>query len=83
MPRFSAFTFPPKGHRKDQVIYWINRANVSIHILIYDFDLYSIGDALINAHNRGVDVNIVFEGKETDHYSEYQRLRAAGVQLDN
>jgi len=37
--------FSPKGECEEQLLYWINRANVSIHILIYSFTLDSISDA--------------------------------------
>lgn len=53
--------FSPRRGCEDQVINWIDRANDSIHVLIYRFTLDSIGDALIAAHNRGVDVKVVFE----------------------
>jgi len=75
--------FSPKGECEYQVIYWISRANVSIHILIYSFSLDSVGDALINASNRGVDVKIVFEKSQISIYSEYNRLKTAGIPVRN
>ena len=71
--------FSPGGGCEAQVIYWIGRANVSIHVLIYSFTLDSIGDALIAAHKRGVEVMVVFESNQITQYSEYQRLKEAGV----
>jgi len=75
--------FSPKGGCESQVIYWISRANVSIHILIYSFTLDSIGDALINASSRGADVKIVFEKSQISIYSEYNRLKTAGIPVRN
>lgn len=75
--------FSPKGGCAQQVINWINRANKTIHILIYSFTLDSIGDALINAHRRGVDVKIVFEKSQISMYSEYRTLRSAGIMVRN
>jgi len=75
--------FSPKGGCESQVIYWISRANVSIHILIYSFTLDSIGDALINASNRGVEVQVVFEKSQISTYSEYNRLKTAGIPVRN
>lgn len=75
--------FSPKGKCEEQIIYWIGRANSTIHILIYSFTLDSIGEALITAHHRGVEVMVVFEKSQITEYSEYQTLRAAGVPVRN
>jgi len=75
--------FSPRGGCEDQVLHWIDRANASIHVLIYSFTLDSIGDALVDAHNRGVEVQVVFEVQQISQYSEYQMLRAAGVAVRN
>jgi len=53
--------FSPNGGCKDRLIYWIGRANRTIHVLICSFTLDDVRDALISAKNRGVDVRIVFE----------------------
>jgi len=75
--------FSPKGGCEDQVLYWIDRANVSIHILIYSFTLDSISGKLIEAHQRGVEVRVVFEKQQVTEYSEYSILKAAGISVRN
>jgi len=75
--------FSPKGGCEDQVLYWIDRANVSIHILIYSFTLDSISGKLIEAHQRGVEVRVVFEKQQVTEYSEYSVLKAAGISVRN
>ncbi|MEM1990780.1 MAG: phospholipase D family protein [Candidatus Bathyarchaeia archaeon] len=75
--------FSPKGGCAGQVINWINRANTTIHILIYSFTLDSIGEALINAYNRGVKVKVIFEKEQLSQYSEHEKLRAAGIEVRN
>jgi len=75
--------FSPRGGCEDEIIHWIDRANKSIHILIYSFTLDSIGDALIRAHKREVEVKVVFEEDQITRYSEYQRLKAAGIDVKN
>jgi phosphatidylserine/phosphatidylglycerophosphate/cardiolipin synthase-like enzyme len=75
--------FSPNGGCEDQVLYWIGRANASIHVLIYSFTLDSIGDALVTAHNRGIEVQVVFEKGQISQYSEYQRLKDAGISVRN
>jgi len=75
--------FSPKGRCEEELLYWINRANASIHVLIYSFTLDSLSDALIEAHNRGVDVKVVFEKQQITEHSEYQKLKAAGISVRN
>lgn len=75
--------FSPDGGCEAQVLYWIGRANTSIHVLIYSFTLDSIGEALVEAHDRGLDVKVVFEKSQVSQYSEYWRLSDAGVQVRN
>lgn len=75
--------FSPRGGCARAIINLIDRANRSIHVLIYSFTLDSIGDALIKAFRRGVDVKVVFEKREIDEHSEYWRLKDAGVPARN
>jgi len=75
--------FSPGGGCEDQVLYWIDRANSSIEILIYSFTLDLIGDALVEAHERGVEVQVVFEVEQISQYSEYMKLKAAGIKVRN
>ncbi len=75
--------FSPNGNVKDVIIYWISRANKSIHILIYSFTLRDVADALIKAKQRGVNILIVFEKSEINEYSQYFRLRDAGIIVKN
>jgi len=73
--------FSPHGGCEEQILNWVERANVSIQILIYSFTLDSIGDALIEAHNRGVEVQVVFEAGQIDQDSEYSNLKDAGIDI--
>ena len=75
--------FSPKGGCEDEVLRWIDRANVSIHILIYSFTLDSIGDALVDAYERGILIQVVFEELQISQYSEYQKLKDAGITVRN
>lgn len=75
--------FSPDGGCKNQVIYWASRANESIHVLIYSFTLDDVSDALIEAYNSGVEVQVVFEKQQISKYSEYPKLKQAGVAVRN
>jgi phosphatidylserine/phosphatidylglycerophosphate/cardiolipin synthase-like enzyme len=82
-PVVSGVYFSLKGGCENQVIYWINKANISIHILIYSFTLDSIGNALIEAHSRSVEVKVVFEKSQIGQGSEYQKLRSNCIEVRN
>lgn len=71
--------FSPRGGCEARLLHWLSRANSSIHVLIYSFTLDRVGDALVAAHNRGLDVRVVMEKEEVERGSEYGRLKRAGV----
>lgn len=75
--------FSPNGECEAEVISWIQKANVSIFVLIYSFTLDSVGDALVEAHSRDVDVKVVFEKSQISVYSEYWKLKDSGVEVRN
>ena len=78
----SGVCFSPHGGCEDQIISWIDRANSSIHVLIYSFTLDGIRDALIQAQGRSVQVRVVFEQNSiSDSGSEYQNLKDAGLEV--
>lgn len=64
-----------------KLIYWIDRANKSIHVLIYSFTEDKLSEALIKARDRGVSVEIVFEEDQVSQYSEYYKLRDSNVKV--
>jgi len=82
-PQIIGVYFSPDGGCESAVLNWIGKANSTIHVLIYSFTLDSIGNALIDAHERGVEVKVVFEKSQISQYSEYNRLRNAGVSVRN
>ena len=49
-------------------------------VAIYDLNLWSIRDALIAAHRRGVDVRMVTESDNMDE-QEVQELKEAGIEV--
>ena len=60
----------------------INRARKSIHVMVYSFTLDGLGEALISAKEKGLDVKVVIE--EENAYvrgSEYEKLKKAGVDV--
>lgn len=75
--------FSPNGGAASQVINWIDRANETIHVLIYSFTNDDIGDAVVRAYLRGVEIKVVFETKQVSQYSEYRKLRFTGIHVRN
>ena len=73
--------FSPKGGCADAVLFWIGRANQSVHVLMFIFTLDAIADALISAHRRGVEVRVVFDKAQS--YSQYAVIRSAGIEVRN
>ena len=62
--------------------YWIGRANSSIRVAIYSFTSDSLGDSIIAAKNRGVDVQVFIDNTFVSSTgSEYPKLSAAGVSI--
>ena len=56
--------FSPGGNCDQVLIQYINGAQRSIHIVIYTFTLHNVEQALVAAHNRGVDVELVCDQHE-------------------
>lgn len=73
----------PDGGCEAEVVRWIQKANSSIHILIYSFTLDAVGDALIAAHSRNIDVKVVFEESQISVYSQYSKLHNSGIDARN
>lgn len=58
----------------------IDQAQSSVDLAIYDLNLWSIRDALISAHQRGVQVHVVAESDNLDR-DEFQDLINAGIEV--
>jgi phosphatidylserine/phosphatidylglycerophosphate/cardiolipin synthase-like enzyme len=58
----------------------IDGARVSVDAALYDLNLWSIRDALIDAHHRGVVVRIVAESDNLDR-DEMEELVEAGIEV--
>jgi len=56
----------------------INAAKLSVDIAAYELDLYSVRDALIDAHRRGVTVRFVTDSDNIEKH-EVQDLKDAGI----
>ena len=74
--------FCPNDRCDEAVINQINGAETSIYVAMYSFTLDSIGDSLIAAKKRGVEIHVVLDNQQAaSDYSEYQRLLDAGIDV--
>lgn len=58
----------------------IDQARLSVDAALYDLDLWSIRDALLDAYYRGVNVRVVVESDNIDR-EEIQALIEAGIEV--
>lgn len=58
----------------------IDSARASVDMAIHDLDLWSLRDALIDAHRRGVSVRVVVESDNADN-PEIEELIQAGIEV--
>jgi phosphatidylserine/phosphatidylglycerophosphate/cardiolipin synthase-like enzyme len=58
----------------------INQARSQVDVAIYDLNLWSIRNALIRAHNRGILVRVVVEGDSLDR-PEIQEIISSGISV--
>jgi phosphatidylserine/phosphatidylglycerophosphate/cardiolipin synthase-like enzyme len=64
------------------IVNLIDSAEKYVHVAIYSFTLDSLGDVLIRARDRGVEVKVVIEREQAEvKGSEYERLLKAGINV--
>jgi phosphatidylserine/phosphatidylglycerophosphate/cardiolipin synthase-like enzyme len=57
----------------------INRETQSIHVCVYTFSHRAIADALVEAKQRGVDVEVIIDKVSVKNKASLQRLIDAGI----
>jgi phosphatidylserine/phosphatidylglycerophosphate/cardiolipin synthase-like enzyme len=73
-PNASSYRDGPDTYLADA----IDQARISVDMAIYDLNLWSVRDALIDAQRRGVEVRVVTESENTDE-QEIQDLKDTGI----
>jgi phosphatidylserine/phosphatidylglycerophosphate/cardiolipin synthase-like enzyme len=72
--------FSPKGGTISALVQYIGTAKKSIRLLAYNFTSADVANALIEAHNRGVDVQVVLDHSvPTEKNSMLGSIRAAKI----
>ncbi len=73
--------FSPEGNCLPIVLNFINNAKAEILVQSYSFTSKNIANALMRAHQRGVNVKILFNRSQlTARYSQIHKLRKAGIE---
>lgn len=68
-----------RGGPDAQLATAIDHARLSVDMAMFDLNLWSVRDALLAAHERGVAVRLVVESENLAERSELHELQAAGI----
>ena len=71
--------FSPESDTISPLLAEIKSAKDSIHFMAFAFTHDRLGDAMRDRFQSGIDVRGVFEGRQVDKHSEFQKLAAAGL----
>ncbi|OWK35477.1 phospholipase D family protein [Fimbriiglobus ruber] len=72
--------FSPHAGATEAVVQVISEAKQSVHVAAYGFTSRPIAEALVQAHQRGVDVEVVLDKSNASaRYSEAGEIAAAGI----
>lgn len=82
IPAPNAILFSPNGGCESTIITEISNATSKIQVTAYVFTNPSIAEALINASDRGVQVEVVLDAGNADSsYCQGNRLKIAGIHV--
>ena len=68
-----------QGGLDEELVDLINSAKSSIYVAVFELDLQNVTDALISAHNRGVQVRLVYDDEHCDEDGKVKQLVNAGI----
>lgn len=68
-----------QGGLDEELVDLINGAKDSIYVAVFELDLQNVTDALISAHNRGIQVRLVYDDEHCDEDGKVKQLVEAGI----
>ena len=71
--------FSPEGNTISPLLREIQSAKNSIHFMAFSFTHDALGRAMRDRFKSGIDVRGVFEARQVDKHSEFEKLEAAGL----
>lgn len=80
-PSWSVY-FSPKASCTEAIIKELNKAKISVLVQAYSFTSVPISNALLNAHKRGVKVEVILDkSRNREKYSSADFLAQAGIPI--
>lgn len=75
--------FSPEDDIDTRLVFMVDSAEQSVHLLAYSFTLDRLADALIRAEKRGLTVSGVFDKESTykNQGADFEKLRQAGLDV--
>jgi len=73
--------FCPEDWCSNRILEELEKAKKSIYFMIFSFTSEEIGDYLIKKHEDGVEIRGIFEKQQLSNYSQYQKLKNAGIDV--
>jgi phosphatidylserine/phosphatidylglycerophosphate/cardiolipin synthase-like enzyme len=67
------------GGLDENLVWLIDHAQTSVDAAVFEFDLQDVADALIAAHDRGVQVRLVYDSEFAEESDKVDQLLAAGI----
>ena len=64
---------------ENALVWLIDHAQQTIDMAVFEFNVQSVADALIRAHQRGVRVRVVYDNEHTEGDPQIDQLIAAGI----
>jgi len=75
-------SFSRTGDTSSILQHWISRANETIQLMVMLITQDELADALIDAHNRGIDIDIIIDDEwYYSSGSDYQEILDAGIDI--
>jgi phosphatidylserine/phosphatidylglycerophosphate/cardiolipin synthase-like enzyme len=72
--------FSPKGGCTDAIVRELDKASSSVLVQAYSFTSYKIAKVLLDAHKRGIKVEVILDkSQKTDQYSSTDFLANSGI----
>ena len=73
--------FSPENNIISSLLREIGSAKKSIHFMAFSFTQDELGSAMRDRFESGIDVRGVFEERQISRYSEFERMKAAGMSV--
>ncbi|MBS3142035.1 DUF1669 domain-containing protein [Candidatus Woesearchaeota archaeon] len=73
--------FCPEDHCAERLRNEIKKAKSNIQFMVFSFTHSGVGNELILAHERGVDVSGIFDKSQNSRFSQAKRLKAQGMDI--